>query len=45
MICNGPEWIYELFHWAEYNIIDKLQLDIALNWLLGKGIVYCNEVI
>ena len=45
MICNGPEWVYDLFFWMEYNLINKLELDKALNWLYEKGIVYCNYMV
>lgn len=45
MNCIAPYWVTWLFEWLDKGMTTQEQVDKAMNWLLSKGIIFCNEVI
>jgi len=44
-ICNIPEWTVQLFYWVYDNVISQETLNSAMNWMVSKGLIICNEMI
>jgi len=45
MICNIPLWATVLFSWKDYELITQDILNNAMNWMLSKGLIICNELV
>jgi len=45
MLCEAPKWVVHLFEWLEDKLITGDMFNNAINWLIDKGIIICNELI
>lgn len=45
LTCEAPRWVLHVFQFMYDNLITQEEVNEAMNWLLEKGLIICNEVI
>jgi hypothetical protein len=45
LTCDAPRWVLKVFEFLELDMITQETVNDAMNWLLSKSIIICNEVI
>lgn len=42
--CMSPEWVVKLHQWFVNNLISEETITNALNWLIERNLVICEQL-